>query len=108
MDYQPNLLAYGLAKSKSQTIGIIVPELHYGRDALIGIALFLTHLAKFGKSIKTLRNSYPDYFISKNKIELDEKMNVQEIFKTIKEKYKEQLKQLMLESFFYKHTDYSG
>ena len=70
--------------------GIIVPELHYGRDALIGIALFLTHLAKFGKSIKALRSSYPDYFISKNKIELDEKMNVQKIFKTIKEKYKDQ------------------
>jgi len=70
--------------------GIIVPELHYGRDALIGIALFLTHLAKFGKSIKALRGTYPDYFISKNKIELDERMNVQEIFNKIKEKYKKQ------------------
>jgi phosphomannomutase len=70
--------------------GIIVPELHYGRDALIGIALFLTHLAKFGKSIKALRNTYPDYFISKNKIELDERMNVQEIFAQIKDKYKKQ------------------
>ena len=65
--------------------GIIVPELHYGRDALIGIALFLTHLAKFGKSIKALRSTYPDYFISKNKIELDERMNVQDIFKKIQE-----------------------
>lgn len=70
--------------------GIIVPELHYGRDALIGIALFLSHLAKFGKSIKALRNSYPDYFISKNKIELNERMNVQDIFSIIKDKYKKQ------------------
>ncbi len=70
--------------------GIIVPELHYGRDALIGIALFLTHLAKFGKSIKALRSTYPDYFISKNKIELDERMNVQDIFKKIQEKYAKQ------------------
>lgn len=70
--------------------GIIVPELHYGRDALIGIALFLTHLAKFGKSIKALRSTYPDYFISKNKIELDERMNVQDLFKKIKEKYAKQ------------------
>ena len=51
--------------------GIIVPELHYGRDALIGIALFLSHLAKFGKSIKELRNTYPNYIISKNKIHRD-------------------------------------
>ncbi|HEY9259605.1 phosphoglucosamine mutase, partial [Chitinophaga sp.] len=51
--------------------GIIVPDLHYGRDALIGIGLFLSHLAHSKKSIKALRNSYPDYFISKNKIELD-------------------------------------
>jgi phosphomannomutase len=70
--------------------GIIVPELHYGRDALIGIALFLTHLAQFGKSIKALRGTYPDYFISKNKIELDEKTDVKAIFKKIKEKYKKQ------------------
>lgn len=70
--------------------GIIVPELHYGRDALIGIALFLTHLAATGKSIKALRNIYPDYFISKNKIELDEKTDVQGIFKKIKEKYNKQ------------------
>ncbi len=49
--------------------GIIVPDLHYGRDALDGIALFLSHLAKSKKSIKQLRNTYPDYFISKNKID---------------------------------------
>lgn len=50
--------------------GIIYPELHYGRDALVGIALFLTHLAKSGKKCSVLRKLYPDYFISKNKIEL--------------------------------------
>jgi phosphomannomutase len=70
--------------------GVIVPELHYGRDALAGIALFLTHLAKSGKGVKALRSSYPDYFISKNKIELDEDMNVQEIFERIKKKYAKQ------------------
>ena len=43
--------------------GVIYPELHYGRDALVGIALFLTHLAKFGKSVSILRSSYPGYFI---------------------------------------------
>src|SRR6185369_6029273 len=51
--------------------GIIVPDFHYGRDALIGIGLFLTHLAFYKKSIKSLRSLYPDYFISKNKIELE-------------------------------------
>ncbi len=70
--------------------GVIVPELHYGRDALIGIALFLTHLAKSGKSVKALRATYPDYFISKNKIELDESVNVKNIFEQIKKKYKKQ------------------
>ncbi|WP_276133978.1 phosphoglucosamine mutase [Polluticoccus soli] len=70
--------------------GVIVPELHYGRDALIGIGLFLTHLAKSGKSAKLLRNTYPDYFISKNKIELNENVDVKNIFKQIKEKYKKQ------------------
>jgi phosphomannomutase len=70
--------------------GVIVPELHYGRDALAGIALFLTHLAKTGKSIKALRGTYPDYFISKNKIELSDDINVQEIFLRIKQKYARQ------------------
>jgi len=70
--------------------GIIVPELHYGRDALIGIALFLTHLAKSGKTVRALRNTYPDYFISKNKIELNENIRVTEIFKQIQDKYKKQ------------------
>ncbi len=67
--------------------GIIVPELHYGRDALIGIALFLTHLAKTGLSVRALRNTYPNYFISKNKIDLPEGLNVKAIFEEIKKKY---------------------
>ena len=70
--------------------GIIVPDLHYGRDALIGIALFLTHLVKSKKSVRQLRNTYPDYVMSKNKIVLDKKTDVREIFKKIKQKYKNQ------------------
>lgn len=70
--------------------GIIYPELHYGRDALVGIALFLSHLAKSGKSAKGLRMTYPDYTISKNKIELDDTINLDLIFKKIEEKYKKQ------------------
>jgi phosphomannomutase len=68
--------------------GIIVPDFHYGRDALIGIALFLTHLAHSKKSIKQLRGNYPDYFISKNKITLENGIDVNGIFQKIKEKYK--------------------
>lgn len=68
--------------------GIIVPDLHYGRDALIGIALFLTHLAKSKKSVKQLRNTYPDYFISKNKLVLENNVNVGKVFDKIKDKYK--------------------
>lgn len=68
--------------------GIIVPDLHYGRDALIGIALFLTFLAKTERSSKQLRGTFPDYFISKNKIELAQGVNVQSIFDKIKTKYK--------------------
>lgn len=70
--------------------GIILPELHYGRDALVGIAIFLTHLAKFGKSISALRKSYPNYFISKNKIELTPQINVDRVLAAVKEKYKAQ------------------
>lgn len=70
--------------------GIIIPELHYGRDALIGIALFLTHLAKFGKSISALRHTYPNYYMSKNKIELGSHINVEKIFSGIKDIYKKQ------------------
>ncbi|MEO9033355.1 MAG: phosphoglucosamine mutase, partial [Ginsengibacter sp.] len=68
--------------------GIIVPDFHYGRDALIGIGLFLTHLAHTQKSINQLRGLYPDYFISKNKISLETNVDVKEVFKKIKDKYK--------------------
>lgn len=67
--------------------GIILPELHYGRDALVGIALFLTHLAKFGKSASRLRATYPSYHISKNKIELTPQIDVDNVLKQIKEQY---------------------
>jgi phosphomannomutase len=68
--------------------GIIYPASHYGRDALVGIGLFLTHLAKFGKTISRLRASYPNYYISKNKIELTPDTDVDQILLEIKEKYK--------------------
>jgi phosphomannomutase len=64
--------------------------LHYGRDALVGIAIFLTHLAKYGKTVSMLRKSYPNYFISKNKIELTPNINVDKILEDIKLKYKKQ------------------
>lgn len=70
--------------------GIIVPDFHYGRDALIGIGLFLSHLAEQQKGIKFLRSTYPDYFISKNKIELQAGVDVKAIFDKIKTKYKNQ------------------
>lgn len=68
--------------------GIIVPDFHYGRDALIGIALFLSHFANSTKGLRSFRNNYPDYFISKNKIELEQGINVAAIFDEIKKKYK--------------------
>ena len=68
--------------------GIIVPDFHYGRDALIGIGLFLSHFANQGKSLKSFRANYPDYFISKNKIELQRDLDVKAIFEKIEEKYK--------------------
>ena len=68
--------------------GVIVPELHYGRDALAGIALFLSHLAHFGKSATMLRARYPNYHISKNKIELTNEIDVDGVLDAIKEKYK--------------------
>lgn len=67
--------------------GVIFPDLHYGRDALVGIALILTHMAKTGKSAKTLRNSYPNYHISKNKIELTPEIDVDLILEKIEAKY---------------------
>jgi len=68
--------------------GIIYPEMHYGRDALIGVALFLTQLAKRKISTKTLRDSYPNYFISKNKIQLTPEIDVDVILATLEDKYK--------------------
>jgi phosphomannomutase len=69
--------------------GIIYPELHYGRDALVGIALFLSHLAEKKCSVSELRNSYPKYTISKNKIELTPSIDVDKILVEISNKYKE-------------------
>lgn len=70
--------------------GVIYPELHYGRDALAGIALFLSHLARSGKSASQLRARYPSYHISKNKIELTAETDVDRILAEIREKYKRQ------------------
>lgn len=70
--------------------GVIYPDLHYGRDALVGIALFLTHLAKSDLSALRLRKKYPNYFISKNKIELTRDINVDKILDAVKKKYKKQ------------------
>ncbi len=67
--------------------GVIYPELHSGRDALVGIALFLTQLAKSGLKCSELRKTYPDYFISKNKIELTPDIDVDSILKNIEKKY---------------------
>jgi phosphomannomutase len=67
--------------------GIIVPDLHYGRDALIGIGLFLSALATHKNGIKSFRAKFPDYFISKNKIELEDNVDVNAIFNKIKGKY---------------------
>ena len=68
--------------------GIIYPELHYGRDALVGVALFLTQLAESKISAKKLRDSYPNYFISKNKIELTTEIDVDAILTTLEQRYK--------------------
>ncbi len=67
--------------------GIIVPELHYGRDALIGIALFLTQLAKSGKTAKALRASYPSYFMSKQKLDLQAGVDAKPIFAAIAKEF---------------------
>lgn len=68
--------------------GIIYPASHYGRDSLVGVALFLSHLATSKLSCKELRESYPDYYMSKNKIELTPQINVDEILKTMASNYK--------------------
>jgi len=70
--------------------GIIYPELHYGRDALVGVALFLSLLAERGGNVQQLRESYPAYFMSKNKIQLTEQINPDQILKAMEQKYAHQ------------------
>lgn len=67
--------------------GIIVPELHYGRDALVGIALFLTYMAKKGGTVSALKKSYPSYHISKNKIQLTPEIDVDDLLAKLEKKY---------------------
>ncbi len=67
--------------------GIIYPASHYGRDSLVGVALFLTHLAKKKLSCKALRESYPSYFMSKNKIQLTPELDVDAILKAMADRY---------------------
>jgi phosphomannomutase len=68
--------------------GVILPDLHYGRDALVGIALFLSYLAESGKHISTLRKTLPDYQMSKTKIERDPAIDLEKIFSALREKYR--------------------
>ncbi len=70
--------------------GVIFPALHYGRDALVGVALFLTHLARSGKTVSQMRAEYPAYYMSKNKIELTPGIDVDGILLKMKEAYKEE------------------
>jgi phosphomannomutase len=70
--------------------GIIVPDFHYGRDALIGIGLFLSHLAAHKNGMRSLRAEYPDYFIAKKKLELQEGIDIKAVFDKIQKKYKNQ------------------
>lgn len=70
--------------------GVIYPASHYGRDALVGIALFLTHLAKSNMKVSELRATYPTYFMSKQKIDLTPDINIDELLLAMKEKYKEE------------------
>ncbi|MDH4092419.1 MAG: phosphoglucosamine mutase [Cyclobacteriaceae bacterium] len=70
--------------------GVIYPDFHYGRDALVGIALFLTHLAKSKKQVSRLRATYPNYVISKNKMELAPSVNVDSVLEEVKHKYQKQ------------------
>ena len=67
--------------------GVIYPELHYGRDALVGVALFLTYFAGMDLTMSELRKTYPSYFASKNKIELTPEINVDKILESVKSKY---------------------
>ena len=70
--------------------GVIYPECHYGRDALVGIALFLSHLAHEGKKVSDLRTTYPPYFIAKNRIDLTPDTDVDKILLRVKELYKDE------------------
>lgn len=82
-----------LMKAKNAIIGgegnggIIYPESHYGRDSLVGIGLFLTHLVNSKKTVSQLRSTYPEYYISKNKIELTPEVDVDAILEDIKTKF---------------------
>ena len=67
--------------------GVIYPELHYGRDALVGTALFLTWLAQKGMTMTRLRATYPSYYASKNKIELTPAIDVDKVLREVKERY---------------------
>jgi phosphomannomutase len=83
-----------LMKEKNAVIGgegnggIIYPDLHFGRDSLVGIALFLTHLAKENKTVSELRKTYPEYFMSKKKIELTPEIDVDALLVKIREEFK--------------------
>lgn len=70
--------------------GVIYPESHYGRDALVGIALFISHLAHQGKKVSELRNTYPQYYIAKNRIDLVSGTDIDSILKKVKNIYKDQ------------------
>lgn len=70
--------------------GVIYPDLHYGRDALVGIALFLSHLANADMPVSRLRSGYPNYIISKNKIELTPEIDMDEVLEGVKAKYRKQ------------------
>lgn len=82
-----------LMKEKNAVIGgegnggIIYPDLHYGRDSLVGVALFLTHLATSGKTVSEIRNGYPSYFMGKKKIDLSPKIDVDHLIDQMKQKY---------------------
>ena len=69
---------------------MIYPESHYGRDALVGIALFLSHLAHEGKKVSELRATYPAYFIAKNRIDLTPETDVDAILEKVKDMYKDE------------------
>lgn len=69
--------------------GVIYPELHYGRDAMVGVALVLSYMATSGKSLWQLRQSYPNYTISKNKIELTPDIDMEALLGTLAERYKD-------------------